>query len=107
GARNDDRGERSGGQPFLSSVGVARRLAVNLNSRARQIDDPDFRHAEPGVKRTLGPAVIGERALGDFDEEENVGGVWMTPVIIISARSQEHEIGLGLVITIKAQRILD
>jgi hypothetical protein len=31
----------------------------------------------------------------------------MTPAIVIGAGSQEHEIGLGLVITIKAQRILD
>jgi hypothetical protein len=90
-------------RPFLNSVGVARRLAVNLNRRALKIDDPDLRHAEPGVKRKLGPAVIGERALGDFDEEENVGSVWMTPVIIIGAGSQEHEIGLGLVITMNAR----
>ena len=100
---DEQRRERSRRQPFVAGVGIARGLAVDLDRHALKIDNPDFRHAELGVKRKLGSAIIGERGCCDLDNEDNVGGAGVAVLIIVRPRLEEHQIRLRLVVGVEAQ----
>ena len=63
------------GHPPPLGVALRPRAPADLDRPAGQIDDPDLRHGMPGVKVELGAAVQGERAVGDLDQEQHVGGL--------------------------------
>lgn len=48
----------------------------------------------PGMERELGTTVVGQRAIGDFDQEEHVGGGGMARLVEIGSWPQQHEVGL-------------
>lgn len=60
-----------------------------------------------GVEGELGAAVVGEDAVGDLDQETDVGGCGVTAGVEVRARAQQHQVGLRLVERIEAQRALN
>ena len=59
------------------------------------------------VERKLAATIIGERAVGHFNEEKHVGGAGVIRLIVVGAGPQQHEIGFGFVISVEPQRVLD
>jgi hypothetical protein len=75
-------------------VGIAarNRVAVYFNQLLRQVHEPEFRDAGRGVKRRLDPAVLRQRRVGHFDDQQSLAGMLSG----IDTRRDECDIGLRL-----------
>jgi hypothetical protein len=78
-------------------VGVAPtlRVAMDVEVAPGDIDDPDLRYLEAGVKGQLGVAVVGQAGVRDLDEEQAVLRPRVSPRIVVVASTQQGEIRLG------------
>ena len=80
------RGERTRGQAREGCVCAFVGLPVGLDGGANEVDDPYLVDAKSCVERKLDSTVIAERAVGDFNEQEDVGGSRMACAIVVGAR---------------------
>ena len=94
-AWDEVRREGSAGPALLRSIGALLRPAVDFDGGGRKIDDPDLGTPKLRVERQLGPAVIGERAVGHFNEEKNVGGAGVICLIVVGAGRSSIRSGSG------------
>lgn len=92
-------------RPVRRHTGIAVRASasVNLDGALRQIHDPIFRDAGPGIEPRLDEAVLAEGIVSDFYDEERVAGV-RTRVV---AWRYERDVGLRLGVVAESERALN
>src|SRR4051794_10704024 len=82
-------------------------LAADLDGTADEVDDPRLGHTVPGVEGELGTSVVGERTVGDLDQQQHVGDSRVARTIEVRARAQEHQVGLRFVAAVEPEGALD
>src|SRR3990172_8860306 len=106
--REVDVGEGFGSQNFSTSelaharVSVRGGLAIRFDGLSREVDKPGFPDAGPRIHRYLSRAVLLHGALGDLNDEKEVGRPWMRLGIARQGRTEEGQVRLRL--RVRSQR---
>src|SRR3990170_7056673 len=77
-------------------VSVRGGLAMRFDGLSREVDKPGFPDASPRIYRHLPRAVLLHGALGDLNDEKEVGRPWMALGIARQGRTEEGQVRLGL-----------
>lgn len=81
--------------------------AVGVEDAALEVHNPYLGDAGAGVKRELHRAVVAEGAVGDLDQEQDVGGAGaVAGGVEVGPRAEHGEVGLRLVEAVEADRVL-
>src|SRR5262245_16667306 len=59
-----------------------------------EIDQPILNDGRTCVDERLDVAVVIERRISNFDDQQNIGGPWMRLRVEVIARSQQHDVRL-------------
>ena len=81
-------------------------VAVDLDARFPETDEPSLGNPGLRVERELHVAVVVGARVGHLDEEEDVGRLRMEAAVIVLAEAKDRDVGLGLRGIVKDNRIL-
>jgi hypothetical protein len=82
------------------------RIAVNLQPAPRQIEEPGFANSVSRIQRKLHIAVVVNRRVRHFDEEQDIGGARQGLAILVRPRREERYVRLRFAIGGKNHWIL-
>ena len=69
---------------------------MNLDRLILEVHKPNFRNSARAIERKLDIAIVLDRGVDDFDQQQDVGWCRQRMAIIISASLEKNEIGLRL-----------
>jgi len=80
----------------VSRVLRVAQIAVDEQGVVLHVDDPNLRDAVPRIERHFDVAVVAQRRIADFDDQQRVSAELELATVEIRTRREQHEIGLGL-----------
>src|SRR5712692_9230500 len=87
-------------------VSSVKRFSIHLDPLCGKIRQPGLRNSRASVRREFHKAIVFERCVGDFYNEQNIGWSWQRARIEIITPTKKRQIRLRLRIIIKPDRAL-
>jgi hypothetical protein len=82
---------RAIGQNVFSGISLCGWFLQNIELSLLYVDNPIFGNISARVDPSLAISVPSERAVGNFDNQENVFSCWVLLLVVIGIRSEEWQ----------------